>query len=110
MKIFNLMVLAIGLLSFSGVTEARDHGSRGYNDRGSDYSDSYSRRGRGDRGRRGTVKCVAKNRRGARYVSRAPRKRMARRRAMRQCRQDSWRPGSCYIARCNRRGGGHSRW
>ena len=49
--------------------------------------------------------CVAKNRRGARYKAQGKNLRRVRRRAMRKCRQDSFRPRTCQIVRCKRRGG-----
>ena len=48
-------------------------------------------------------KCVARNGRGARYVGKSKKKRKARRKAMRECRHDSWRPKSCRIVRCKKK-------
>lgn len=53
------------------------------------------------RGRGHGVRCVARNRSGRRFFGWHKRKvRKARRRALRACRQSSWRPGTCYVARC----------
>lgn len=49
--------------------------------------------------------CVAQNRRGARYRAQGPHLQNVRRRAMRQCRRDSFRPRTCHIVRCRRQGG-----
>ncbi|MCB0378092.1 MAG: hypothetical protein KDD33_06335 [Bdellovibrionales bacterium] len=51
-------------------------------------------------GHRRPVKCVARNRRGIRFIGEAPRVPMAQRRAMRKCRNASMRPGTCRIIRC----------
>lgn len=59
--------------------------------------------GRGHRHRRRAV-CVARNFRGARYRARGINRRQARRRAMRQCRRDSFAPRTCRIVRCRVRG------
>ena len=68
-----------------------------------DYGNQYDR---DHRRRRGRVKCIARNGRGARYVgfARIGERHRARRRAMRECRWDSYRPRSCYIVRCKRVG------
>ena len=50
-------------------------------------------------------RCVARNGRGDRFRAQGRRPRQARRRAMRRCRNNSRRPRSCRIVRCNRRGG-----
>lgn len=50
-------------------------------------------------------RCVAENRRGRRFVAKAKVRRRARRRALRKCRNNSKRPGTCYIVRCKRKGG-----
>lgn len=47
-------------------------------------------------------KCVATNFRGARYKAVARNRHRAKRRAMRKCRYDSFRPRSCYIVKCKR--------
>lgn len=49
--------------------------------------------------------CVSENGRGLRFRAQGPNKANVRRRAMRKCRRNSFRPRSCYIVRCKRRGG-----
>lgn len=55
------------------------------------------------RGRKRRWKCIAKNGRGYRFHGKARYRFIARNRALRKCRNHSFRPRSCYIARCRRR-------
>jgi hypothetical protein len=55
-------------------------------------------------GRRRFV-CVAQNARGARYRAEGKNRENVRRRALRQCRRDSFVPRTCEIIRCKREGG-----
>ncbi|MEM7646867.1 MAG: hypothetical protein AAF203_08165 [Pseudomonadota bacterium] len=50
-------------------------------------------------------RCVAENGRGLRFRGQGQNRRQARRRAMRKCRNNSFRPRSCYLVRCKRQGG-----
>ena len=66
--------------------------------------DRYDR----DPRRRGRVKCVAKNRRGYRFVGfHYNSVRKARRKALRKCFHNSRRARSCYVAFCKRTRRGH---
>ncbi|MCJ8278096.1 MAG: hypothetical protein MJK18_14740 [Bdellovibrionales bacterium] len=51
-------------------------------------------------------RCVAENRRGDRFRGVADKRKRARRKAMRKCRNNSKRPHTCAIVRCKKMGGG----